>query len=252
MSESEPGGRLAGKVAVITGAGSGIGRASALLFAREGAKVVCADISGREEKTAAEIGAAAIGVRVDVANSVAVQGMIAAAVDTFGRLDILFNNAGFSGEPAPLAEIGEDAFDAVVAVNLKGVFLGMKYAIPAMLAAGGGSVINNASASGLVGWKSLAVYSASKGGVVQMTKSAALDYAKQGIRVNAICPGMTWTGLAGGAEDSAPPAGMVPPQPLNRWGMPNESATAALFLAGDESSFITGAAIPVDGGYVAR
>jgi NAD(P)-dependent dehydrogenase (short-subunit alcohol dehydrogenase family) len=254
-------GRLAGKVAVITGAGSGIGRATALLFAREGARVVCADISGREEQVAAEICSAAtdpgdvpaaVGVRVDVARSADVRTMIDTAVTTFGRLDVLFNNAGMSGQRGPLAELDEDAFDTVVAVNLKGAFLGMKYGIPAMLATGGGSVINTASASALVGWKHLAHYAAAKGGVVQLTKSAALDYAKQGIRVNAICPGMTWTGLAGAGDDSVPPTDLVPPQPMNRWGLPGELAAAALFLASDDASFVTGAAIPVDGGYVAR
>lgn len=247
-------GRLEGKVAVITGAGSGIGRASALLFAREGAKVVCADISGREKETAAEIGNAAVPVSVDVANSGDVQNMVTAAVDAFGRLDVLFNNAGLSGPRGPVADLDEAAFDTVVAVNLKGAFLGMKYAIPAMLATGGGSVISTASASALVGWKNIAAYSAAKGGVVQLTKSVALDYATSGIRVNAICPGMTWTGLAGAGPDgdSGPPADLIPPQPLKRWGLPNELASAALFLASDESSFITGAAIPVDGGYVAR
>jgi NAD(P)-dependent dehydrogenase (short-subunit alcohol dehydrogenase family) len=191
-------------------------------------------------------------VRVDVAKSADVRAMIAAAVDSFGRLDVLFNNAGLSGQRGPIAEIDEDSFDTVVAVNLKGAFLGMKYGIPAMLASGGGSVINTASASALVGWKDLAVYAAAKGGVVQLTKSVALDYAKQGIRVNAICPGMTWTGLAGAGDDSLPPADRVPPQPMHRWGLPGELAAAALFLASDESSFITGTAVPVDGGYVAR
>ncbi|MFF3569978.1 SDR family NAD(P)-dependent oxidoreductase [Nocardia jiangxiensis] len=252
MNDSNDGGRLAGKVAVITGAGSGIGRASALLFAREGAKVVCADISGRQDKTAADIGEAAVAVQVDVAKSVDVQQMIAAAVNSFGRLDILFNNAGMSGKRGPLAELDEDSFDTVVAVNLKGAFLGMKYAIPAMLASGGGSVINTASASALVGWKGIAAYAAAKGGIVQLTKSAALDYATQNIRVNAICPGMTWTGLAGAPVDSEPPTDVVPPQPMKRWGKPVELASAALFLASDESSFVTGTAIPVDGGYVAR
>ncbi len=252
MNDSTDGGRLAGKVAVITGAGSGIGRASALLFAREGAKVVCADISGRQDKTAADIGAAAVAVQADVTKSVDVRQMIATAANSFGRLDILFNNAGMSGKRGPLAELDEDSFDTVVAVNLKGAFLGMKYAIPQMLASGGGSVINTASASALVGWKGIAAYAAAKGGIVQLTKSAALDYATQNIRVNAICPGMTWTGLAGAAEDSDPPTDVVPPQPMKRWGKPIELASAALFLASDESSFVTGTAIPVDGGYVAR
>jgi NAD(P)-dependent dehydrogenase (short-subunit alcohol dehydrogenase family) len=254
MSAGAQRGRLHGKVAVITGAGSGIGRASSLLFAREGAKVVCADISGGEVDTAEVIGADAVAVRVDVSKSADVRRMIDAAVESFGRLDILFNNAGLSGARGPLADLDENAFDAVVAVNLKGAFLGMKYAIPVMQATGGGSVISTASASALVGFKDIAAYSAAKGGLVQLTKSAALDYATSGVRVNAICPGMTWTGLSGASADgvSLPPPGSAPPQPMKRWGMPEELASAALFLASDESSFITGVAMPVDGGYVAR
>ncbi|MFI5717646.1 SDR family NAD(P)-dependent oxidoreductase [Nocardia sp. NPDC051750] len=253
MSENSSGaGRLAGKVAVVTGAASGIGHATAALFVREGARVVCADISGKENQSAAALGAGAIAVHADVADPEAVQQMIATAVGEFGRLDVLFNNAGYGGPRGPLTEFDDDIYDRLVAVNLKSVYLGMKYGIPAMLATGGGSVINTASTAGLVGQKGQAVYAAAKGGVVQMTKSAALDFATQGVRINAICPGMTWTGLAHRGAGGPPPADLVPPQPMKRWGRSEELAAAALFLASDESSFITGTALPVDGGYVAR
>jgi NAD(P)-dependent dehydrogenase (short-subunit alcohol dehydrogenase family) len=247
-------GALDGKVAVITGAGSGIGRAAARRFVAEGARVVLADISGAQCALAGELGDAAVAVHADVTVASDVQHAVLTAEEVFGALHVVFNNAGAGGPHRPLAEIDEDTFDQVVALNLRGPFLGMRYGIPALLRHGGGSVINTASAAGLVGWKGLAAYSAAKGGVVQMTKSAALDYATQGIRVNAICPGMTWTGLAGSAaaDDAPPPADPAPPQPMKRWGLPAELAAVAVFLAGDDSSFVTGAAIPVDGGYVAR
>jgi NAD(P)-dependent dehydrogenase (short-subunit alcohol dehydrogenase family) len=249
---NDHGGRLEGKVAIVTGAGSGIGWAAARRFAAEGARVVCADVSGREVEAASTIGDAAIALHVDVANAADVARMVDAAEQEFGALDVLFNNAGFGGPHRPIVEVDEADFDALIGVNLKGVFLGMKHAIPVMLRTGGGSIVNTASAAGLVGWKGLAVYAAAKGGVVQMTKSAALDYADTGVRINAICPGMTYTGLAGASPDAEPPSGEHLPTPMKRWGSPHELAAAALFLASDESSFITGVAIPVDGGYVAE
>src|SRR5262245_60972998 len=198
-------GRLAGKVAVITGAGSGMGKSMAELFAAEGAKIVCADRSGKEEDVAASIGSAAVAVHVDVAVSSQVQYMITTAEQRFGKLDILCNNAGFGGPMMALHEQSEDTFDTVHAVNLKGVFLGMKYGIAAMLRAGGGAIVNTASATALVGWKHHGVYAAAKAGVVQMTKCAALDYADRRIRVNAVCPGYTWTGLVKQSQFHAVP-----------------------------------------------
>ena len=166
-------GKLDDKVAVVTGAGSGMGRASALLFAAEGAKVVCADVSGHEEAAAQEIGKNAIAVHADVARAPDVRAMFAAAVDQFGHLDVVFNNAGWNAPHHPLDETDDDLFDRLVAVNLRGVFLGIKYAIPALRASGGGSIINTASATGLVGRKGIAAYGATKGGVVSLTMGAA-------------------------------------------------------------------------------
>jgi NAD(P)-dependent dehydrogenase (short-subunit alcohol dehydrogenase family) len=245
-------GRLDGKVAVVTGAGSGIGRASAELFAAEGARVVCADRSGKEDDTARAIGDGAVGVHADVSVAADVERMIETAESAFGGLDVLFNNAGFGGRIAPLAEQTEEIWDEVHDVNLKGVFLGLKYGIPALQRRGGGSVVNTASAVGLSVMKGHGVYAAAKAGVIQLTKTAALDYASDNIRVNAICPGMTWTGLVPrSVEQPLPPDDAVlPGVPMSRWGLPTDLAAAALFLASDDASFITGVALPVDGGMV--
>jgi NAD(P)-dependent dehydrogenase (short-subunit alcohol dehydrogenase family) len=244
--------RLKDKVAIITGAGSGMGKSMAEMFVAEGAKVVCADRSGKEEEVAASLKDKAIAVHTDVAISADIQRMIAAAEQKFGKLDILCNNAGFGGPIMPLAEQTEENWDAIHAVNIRGVFLGMKYGILSMLRTGGGAIVNTASAVGLAGWKGHGVYGAAKAGVIQMTKVAALDYAEQNIRANCVCPGITWTGLVPqSATIPVPPKGTpVPPgTPLNRWGLASEIAAAALFLASDEASNITGVALPVDGGY---
>jgi len=244
--------RLRNKVAVITGAGSGMGKAMAKLFAAEGAKVICADISGKQDAVAADIGDAAFPVYANVASEDDVRKMIAAAEDKFGRLDILVNNAGFGGTMGPLHEQTTERWDQVHAVNLKGVFFGMKYGITSMLKSGGGAVVNISSASGFVGWKHHSIYGAQKAGVNQLTKSAALDYAGKNIRVNAILPGTMWTGLVKKSEEFPEPpadAAKLPGIPMNRWGLAKDIAYAALYLASDEAAYVTGVLLPVDGGY---
>lgn len=245
-------GRLANKVAVITGAGSGMGKAMAELFTAQGAKVVCADISGTQDEVAKALGAAAVAVHADVSKEDDVRNMIAAAEQKFGRLDILVNNAGFGGGMAPLHEQTTENWDRVHATNLRGVFLGMKYGVISMLKSGGGAIVNIGSASGVVGWKHHSIYGAAKAGVHQLTRAAALDYAKHNIRVNAIAPGTMWTGLVQMSKTHATPppdAPRLPGIPMDRWGLASDIAYAALFLASDEAAYITGVVLPVDGGY---
>ena len=249
--------RLEGKVAVITGAASGIGRATALLFAAEGARVVVADWDeANGERAVQEIrerGGEATFVRADVANPEDVQRMVAVALERYGRLDILFNNAGVEGEQAPTADCSLENWDRVININLRGVFLGMKYAIPAMLANGGGVIINNASVAGLVGVQGVPAYCAAKGGVVQLTRAAALEYARQNIRVNAICPGVILTPMVERfiAGDEERRRQFMALEPVGRFGRPEEVARLALFLASDDSSFCTGAPFIIDGGFSA-
>lgn len=255
--------RLAGKVAVITGAARGIGAATARLFAQEGASVVLADVLEEQGKeVAAEIkkaGGKAEFVRCDVTNSDDVKNAISTAVRLYGKLDVLFNNAGIMGVMAEITNYPEDVFDRVIATNLKGYFLGLKHAIPEMLKSGGGSIINTASILGLVGLPQVAGYAAAKGGIVALTRVAALECATQGIRVNAICPGGVDTPMI--AEQVASlPAGLqevgkqalVTMQPIGRFAQPEEIALLVLFLASDESSIITGAIYPIDGAWTAQ
>jgi len=250
-------GKLQDKVAVITGAASGIGRATALLFAREGARVVVADWDesggSRIAEEIAEAGGEAVSVRTDVSQAEDVRSLINAAVEGYGRLDVLFNNAGVEGELAPTADCSLENWDSVIGINLKGVFLGMKYAIPHMVSNGGGTIINNASVAGVVGFAGLPAYCASKGGVIQLTKAAALEYAKAGIRVNAICPGVIATPMVervlGDSEEMKKTFEAL--EPVGRFGTPEEVARLALFLATEDSSFCTGAPFIVDGGFVA-
>ena len=250
-------GKLSGKVAVITGAGSGIGRASAILFAKEGAKIVVADFvaeGGHETvKTIKEAGGEAIFVEVNVSRSPDVQRMIQSALDAYGRLDIVFNNAGIQGKFIMTADLAEDVWNGILATNLTGAFLGSKYAIQVMLKQGSGVIINTASAAGLIGLPGMPAYSASKAGVIQLTKVMALENADKNIRVNCICPGGIITPLS---KITADPATLKPEDfppykhtaPTRRFGQPEEVAKTALYLASDDSSFVTGTVTVVDGG----
>ena len=248
-------GRLAGKVALVTGGGSGIGRESSLLFAREGARVLVADRDAKAgEATAAAIaqaGGEARAVGCDVARGADVEAAVAAAEKHFGALHVLFNNAGiFPAQDGSPVDTPEDVFDLVMNVNLKGVFLGCKYGIPALLRAGGGSIVNTASFVAVLGAATSQIaYTASKGGVLAMTREIAVEYARQGIRANSLCPGPVNTPLL--AEFLAAPAARARRFvhiPMGRLAEATEIANAALFLASDESSYVTGSTFLVDGG----
>jgi NAD(P)-dependent dehydrogenase (short-subunit alcohol dehydrogenase family) len=251
-------GRLEGKVALITGAGNGMGRAASLLFAREGARVVVADAradDGRETVDAVRAdGGDAAFVAVDVADDAAVRAMVEFATATYGALHVLYNNAGvFPTDDGGVTETPEPTWDRVLDVNLKGVWLGCRHGIPALLESGGGSIVNVASFVALMGAATAQIaYTASKGGVVAMTREIAVEYARQGIRANALCPGPIDTPLlADLLRDPAQRARRMVHIPMGRLGRADELARAALFLASDDSSFMTGTALVVDGGITA-
>jgi NAD(P)-dependent dehydrogenase (short-subunit alcohol dehydrogenase family) len=255
--------QLRDKVAIITGGGSGQGRAASLLFAREGARVVVADWNAESaERTVGEIRAAggqAVATHADVSHEADVQDMIRTALDSFGRLDVLFNNAGigFSATDryrmASVVDTPEEAWDAILAINLKGPALGCKHAIPVMVERGGGAIVNNASINGLVALSGADAYTAAKGGVVALTRVLAADWGPKGIRVNCICPGPVETPMiAGVLTDPQVLAYMQGNCPLGRVARPEEIAQVALFLASDAASYVNGVIIPVDGGWTAR
>jgi NAD(P)-dependent dehydrogenase (short-subunit alcohol dehydrogenase family) len=251
-------GQLDGKVALVTGGGSGIGRASALAFARAGAKVVVADVvaDGGQETVRLITAAGGEGrfIKTDVSKAAEVEALIKQIVATYGRLDCAYNNAGVEGTFVSTVEYSEADWDRVLAINLKGVWLCMKYEIAQMLQQGGGAIVNTASGAGLVGVVGLSAYVASKHGVVGLTKTAALEYAKAGIRVNAVCPGVIQTPMVARLTRSRPDLSeaLVAAEPMGRTGKPEEIAEAAVWLCSDAASFVTGHAMSVDGGYVAQ
>lgn len=251
--------RLAEKVSIITGAGAGMGRAAVYRFAREGSRVVAVDIDetagGETASIAAKSGGDVTFIACDITDAGSVRSMVSGAIAEYGGIDILYNNAGSShGVFGPLHTLDDDGFDRVMRTNIRGTFICSKYVIPTMLEKGRGSIINVGSAVGLVGWEGGAALCTAKGGVVLMTKAMALDYAELGIRVNCLCPGSTLTAqtesrLKDADDPDAVIAPLIKKHAMRRLADADEIVNAALFLASDEASFVTGAAFAVDGGW---
>lgn len=251
-------GSMQGRVAVVTGGSAGIGRATALAFGREGVNVVVADVDDpRGEQAAAEVaglGVDALFVHADVSQSGSVAELLRKTIDRFGRLDFAFNNAGIEGISAPTADCTIENWDHTIAVNLTGVFLCMREEVPRMLQTGGGVIVNNSSVAGLVGFAGIPAYTASKHGILGLTKTAALEYATQGVRVNAVCPGVIETEMITRFTHDDPVAAeqLLQTEPVGRLGAPTEIADAVVWLCSDRAGFVTGHALAVDGGFVAR
>ncbi|MET3291859.1 UNVERIFIED_CONTAM: NAD(P)-dependent dehydrogenase (short-subunit alcohol dehydrogenase family) [Brevibacillus sp. OAP136] len=239
---------LQNRVAIVTGAGSGIGRASSLALLKIGMRVVLVDLDenggGETLRLAKEQGGEAMFIRADVSKQAEVENYVAAAMEAYGRIDVFHNNAGFLGTPTLLTEHSEDMFDKIIAINLKGVFLGLKYVLKVMETQHSGVIINTSSAAGIHSQPYMAAYSASKHGVVGLTRTAAAEFGPKGIRINAICPGGVLTNMTKGMDLDNPEHN----GPLRRPASPEEIANVVVFLAGDESSYINGAIVPVDGG----
>ncbi len=247
---------LEGKTAIITGAASGIGKSTAVLFAQNGANVVVADIDEEQGKAVVEKlktqGVESIFAKVDTSSAEDVSDMVKTTIDKFGSLDIAVNNAGVGGESALIGDYSVESWDKTIAINLSGVFYGMKYQIPAMLEGGGGSIINMASILSQVGFARSCAYVAAKHGLVGLTKNGALEYAKEGIRVNAIGPGFIETPLLEKNLDDEQLEQIAALHPQGRLGKPDEVAELVLWLASEKSSFVNGAYLPADGGYLAQ
>lgn len=245
-----------GSTAIVTGGSTGIGRSAAERFAEEGARVVVADVNAEGGKRTVERitdgGGEATFVEADVSDPDDAEATVDAAVETYGGLDFAFNNAGIEGERDPAADQSLENWERVVGVNLKGVFLGMKYQIPTMLEGGGGAIVNTSSIAGVVGFGELMPYVASKHGVVGMTKTAAIEYSGEGVRVNAICPGVIDTPMVERTKAESPETieGVEAATPIGRIGRPEEIGDAAVWLCSDDASFVTGESLVVDGGYV--